>query len=126
MRHFIITKFKKDFDYNSELENITKIFEKVKDIEGVEDVIIHTSNSTRENRSHIMIEIILTNEGLKTMTFQNHIMNGKTHMVNILKVRQSLIVNSFRKEENNYEEDKKIFNFITNTFSDSNLLYSFS
>lgn len=65
MRHFIITKFKKDFDYNSELENITKIFEKVKDIEGVEDVIIHTSNSTRENRSHIMIEIILTNEGLK-------------------------------------------------------------
>ena len=47
------------------LPDITEIFNRTLEIEGVDDVVIHTTNSTRENRYSIMIEMTLTPEGLE-------------------------------------------------------------
>ena len=66
MRHFIIAKFKDGNDTEKFLPDITTLFHRTKDIDGVEDVIIRKSNSTKENRYSIMIEMILSPEGLES------------------------------------------------------------
>ena len=65
MKHYIIVKFKNNFNYKSEVKNIKEIFNKTKAIDGVEDVQIKCSNSMRENRFDLMIEISLSYEGLQ-------------------------------------------------------------
>ena len=64
MTHYIIAKFKEDIDWRGLVPEISAHFEGARDIEGVEDVVIHTSNSDRANRFHIMIEMTMTEEGL--------------------------------------------------------------
>ncbi len=65
MKHYIIAKFKDSNDTEKLLPEITSLFDKVLDIEGINGVTIRKSNSTRENRYSIMIEIDLTHEGLE-------------------------------------------------------------
>ncbi len=64
MKHFIIAKFKDRNDTERLLPEITNLFDKTLLLEGVEKVEIHKSNSTRENRYSIMIEMTLTPKGL--------------------------------------------------------------
>ena len=73
MKHYIIVKFKRNYDYKLEKDNIEELFEKAKEINGVEDVLIHCSNSTRENRFDLMIEMLLTFEGLQN--FDNSVIH---------------------------------------------------
>ncbi len=65
MKHYIIAKFKDRNDIERFLPDITALFNKTLMLEGVERVDIHKSNSTRENRYSIMIEMTLTPEGLE-------------------------------------------------------------
>jgi len=65
MKHYIIAKFKDRNDIERFLPDITALFNKTLKLEGVERVDIHKSNSTRENRYSIMIEMTLTPEGLE-------------------------------------------------------------
>ncbi len=64
MKHYIIAKFKDRNDIERFLPDITKLFNRTLALEGVECVDIHKSNSTRENRYSLMIEMTLTPEGL--------------------------------------------------------------
>ena len=64
MKHYIIAKFKDRNDTTRFLPEITKLFDQTLALDGVERVDIHPSNSTRENRYSLMIEITLTPEGL--------------------------------------------------------------
>ncbi len=65
MKHYIIAKFKDRDDTERLLPEIKALFQKTLDLEGVESVIIHKSNSTRDNRYSIMIEMNLSHEGLE-------------------------------------------------------------
>jgi hypothetical protein len=65
MKHYIIAKFKDRNDTEKFLPDITALFNKTLKLDGVEDVVIHKTNSTRENRYSIMIEMTLTPEGLE-------------------------------------------------------------
>ena len=65
MKHYIIAKFKDRNDIERFLPDITALFNKTLKLDGVEDVVIHKTNSTRENRYSIMIEMTLTPEGLE-------------------------------------------------------------
>ena len=65
MKHFIIAKFRENIDWKSLVPEITAHFDAARQIEGISDVIIHTSCSDRANRFHIMIEIQMTPEGLE-------------------------------------------------------------
>lgn len=65
MKHYIIVKFITDYNYKNELDNIIKLFDESKKIFGVESVNIYCSNSNRDNRHDIMIEMILSKEGLE-------------------------------------------------------------
>ncbi len=65
MKHYIIAKFKDRSDTEKLLPEITALFQKTMDLDGVEKVTIHKSNSTRDNRYSIMIEMELTPEGLE-------------------------------------------------------------
>ena len=65
MKHYIIAKFKDKTDTEKLLPEITALFQKTLDLDGVENVTIHKSNSTRDNRYSIMIEMELTTEGLE-------------------------------------------------------------
>ena len=65
MKHYIICKFKDKNDLETLLPEITELYKRTLEIEGVEDVKVHKSNSERENRFHIMIEMTLTPEGLE-------------------------------------------------------------
>lgn len=64
MKHYIIVKFKENYNYKLEVNNIKDLFKKTKNIDGVEDVKIHCSNSIKSNRFDLMIEMILTYDGL--------------------------------------------------------------
>ena len=64
MKHYIIAKFKDRNDTTRFLPEITKLFDQTLALDGVERVDIHPSNSTRENRYSLMIEMTLTLEGL--------------------------------------------------------------
>lgn len=65
MKHYIIAKFKENIDWKSHLEEITKLFEASTKVDGVLDIKIFPSNSELSNRSHVMIELQLTPEGLE-------------------------------------------------------------
>lgn len=65
MKHYIIVKFKNNYNYKSEINNIYNLFNEAKKIDGVKDITIKSSNSTRENRFDLMIEMELTVEGLQ-------------------------------------------------------------
>ena len=58
MKHYIIAKFKDRDDTEKLLPEIKALFQKTLDLKGVESVIIHKSNSTRDNRYRIMIELL--------------------------------------------------------------------
>ena len=64
MKHYIIAKFKDRNDTEALLPEIKELFDKTLLLDGVSAVEIHKSNSTRENRYSIMIEMTLTPEGL--------------------------------------------------------------
>ena len=65
MKHYIIAKFKNRDDTERLLPEIQALFDRTLDLDGVENVVIHKSNSLRENRYSIMIEMTLTPEGLE-------------------------------------------------------------
>ena len=65
MKHYIIVKFKEGFEYKRYTADILSIFGKTLDIDGITDVSIKTSNSDRQNRYDIMIEITMEKEALK-------------------------------------------------------------
>ena len=65
MKHYIIAKFKDRDDTEKLLPEIQALFRKALDLEGVENVTIHKTNSTRDNRYSIMIEMDLSPEGLE-------------------------------------------------------------
>lgn len=65
MKHYIIVKFKDKSDTKNLLEEIRDLFSEALMIQGVRDVKIHPSNSTRDNRYSLMIEMTLTPEGLE-------------------------------------------------------------
>lgn len=64
MKHYIIVKFISNYNYNNELDNIRRLFDESKNISGVDNVNIYCSNSDRDNRHDLMIEMILSKEGL--------------------------------------------------------------
>ena len=64
MKHYIIAKFKDKNDTERLLPEIRRLFDKALLIDGVKAVKIHPSNSDRENRYSIMIEMTLTPAGL--------------------------------------------------------------
>ena len=66
MKHYIIAKFKDRDDIEKLLPEIKELFNETLKIPGVESFIIHKSNSTRENRYSIMIEMNLSAEGLNS------------------------------------------------------------
>ena len=66
MKHYIIAKFKDRNDTEKLLPEIKALFQKANDLTGVESVVIHKSNSTRETRYSIMIEMTLTSQALET------------------------------------------------------------
>ena len=65
MKHYILAKFKDKADTERLFPEVKEIFERTLQIDGVEDVVIHKSNSSRENRYSIMIEMTLTPQGLE-------------------------------------------------------------
>lgn len=65
MKHYIIAKFKNRNDTDDLMPEIKQLFDQTLELEGIEKVEIHRSNSSRENRYSIMIEMTLTPEGLE-------------------------------------------------------------
>ena len=65
MKHYIIAKFKDRNDTEKLLPEIKALFQKALDLKGVESVFIHKTNSTRDNRYSIMVEMNLSHEGLE-------------------------------------------------------------
>lgn len=64
MRHMIIVKFKEKVDWDGMLPAIKELFQTALAIDGVSQVEVHRSNSDRPNRHDLMIEMVLTPEGL--------------------------------------------------------------
>ena len=60
MRHYIIAKFRPEVDWRALVEPVRAIFEETLEIEGVTGVWVYPSNSDRENRFHLMVEMELT------------------------------------------------------------------
>ena len=65
MKHFILVKFKDRSDTERLFPEINRLFKRTLEIDGVEKVVIHPSNSDRSNRYSIMIEMTLTKAGLE-------------------------------------------------------------
>ena len=66
MKHYIIVKFKNNYNYKYEINNIKNLFDEAKKIDGIEEITIKSSNSNRENRFDLMIEMELTFDGLQS------------------------------------------------------------
>ena len=64
MNHYIIVKFKSDFNYLEKIEKIEELFNEALNIEGIDNIDIHTSNSTLSNRYDLMIEMKLNSDAL--------------------------------------------------------------
>ncbi len=64
MKHYILAKFKDKSDTEKLFPEIKKLFERTLTIDGVKDVVVHKSNSSRENRYSLMIEMTMTSEAL--------------------------------------------------------------
>ncbi|SDA75974.1 Stress responsive A/B Barrel Domain [Lachnospiraceae bacterium G11] len=65
MKHYIIAKFKDRDNTEKLFPEIKMLFDKALTIEGVENIEIHKSNSQRDNRYSLMIEMTLSPEGLE-------------------------------------------------------------
>lgn len=65
MKHYIVVKFIGGFDYCARLDEIRAIFDRTLKTEGVNSVKIKTSNSDRENRYDLMIEMDMEKRALK-------------------------------------------------------------
>jgi hypothetical protein len=65
VKHYIIAKFKDRNDTEKLFPEIKALFQKALELDGVESLMIHKSNSTRDNRYSIMIEMKLSHEGLE-------------------------------------------------------------
>ncbi|MBP5298265.1 MAG: Dabb family protein [Lachnospiraceae bacterium] len=65
MKHYIIVKFKDKSNTEKLLPEIKALYDGALKIEGVESIEIHKSNSQRDNRYSLMIEMTLTPEGLE-------------------------------------------------------------
>ncbi|MBE5763622.1 MAG: hypothetical protein E7338_05310 [Clostridiales bacterium] len=63
MKHCILVKFNKDYDWKTELPNIKKIFDGIK-LDGVNKVEYITNCIDRENRYDLLIRIDLKKEAL--------------------------------------------------------------
>ena len=90
MKHYIIVKFKNDYNYINELESIKKMFNESLKLEGVNKIDIYKSNSNLSNRYDLMIKMELTTEGL--VNFDN-----------------SIIHTNWKNSYGKYIEDKTIF-----------------
>ena len=66
MKHLIIAKFKKDFDYEDRITDIKSIFEELLNIDGIHNVNVYPKCIFRENRYDLMIEIEMEKEVLPT------------------------------------------------------------
>ena len=75
MKHYIIVKFKNDYNYIKELNTINDLFEEALEIDGVNRVEMFKSNSDLSNRYDLMIRMELTSEGL--INFDNSIIHSK-------------------------------------------------
>ena len=64
MKHYILAKFRDRDDTERLFPEIKELFRGTLALDGVENVTIRKSNSTRENRYSIMIEMNLSAEGL--------------------------------------------------------------
>ena len=64
MKHYIIVKFKQDFDYKAHISDIKDIFAQTLEIDGISKVAVKLSNSDRENRYDVMIEITMEKSAL--------------------------------------------------------------
>ncbi len=65
MKHYIIVKFKDRNDTERVYEEVKTLFEKTLEIDGVNGVTLHKSNSDRTNRYSLMIEMDMTKEALE-------------------------------------------------------------
>ncbi len=63
MKHCILVKFQKDFDWQAKLDDIKRIFDSIK-IDGVNGVEYLTNCIDRENRYNLLIRIDMKKEAL--------------------------------------------------------------
>lgn len=75
MKHYIIVKFKNDYNYIKELDMINDLFEEALKIDGINRVEMFKSNSDLSNRYDLMIKMELTSEGL--INFDNSSIHSK-------------------------------------------------
>ena len=66
MRHLIIVKFNDSVNAQELVEPIKKLFNKSLNIDGIDKVEVCVANVNLPNRHDLMIEMLLTPEGLKT------------------------------------------------------------
>ena len=64
MKHYILAKFIDKNDLERYFSDIKSIYDRTLAIEGVQNVVLHKSNSERANRYDIMIEMTLTEPAL--------------------------------------------------------------
>ena len=64
MKHYILAKFIDKNDLERYFEDIKQIYDRTLEIEGVNSVVLHRSNSDRANRYDLMIEMTLSEEAL--------------------------------------------------------------
>lgn len=65
MKHCILVKFNKDFDWKSELDNIKRIFDSI-DVVGVNFTEYITNCIDRENRYDLLIRIDMKKDSLSS------------------------------------------------------------
>ena len=90
MKHYIIVKFNKDYNYLKEINKIKNLFDESLKIDGVNKVDIYTSNSKLSNRYDLMIKMEVTQDGLK-------------------RFDSSWIHDKWKSDYKQYIEDKTIF-----------------
>lgn len=64
MKHYIIVKFNKGFNYLDKINEIKELFNESLKIDGVKAIDIFLSNSKLDNRYDLMIKMDLTNKAL--------------------------------------------------------------
>ena len=61
MQHFIIVKFKNNYNFINEIDRIKQLFNESLKIDGIKKVKIYVSNSKLNNRHDLMINMELLN-----------------------------------------------------------------
>lgn len=64
MKHYIIVKFEENVKIKEVLKPIKTLFNKARDIKGVDEIKIYTSNIDLPNRYDLMIEMKLSRQAL--------------------------------------------------------------